>query len=154
MGDPPARPPTPIESDDSSAQSPAASKPVSLSKKYKSIRNRFREFFGVRIADIPSHERDVCDRYGERIIGMMLAGDLNPSTDDLKALYQTEETKKHARDWLTEASDIREYKGTMGFKSRSGFGDHRHRPDRLGNYSGISAGETTKQESQRRANSP
>ena len=33
-----------------------------------------------------------------------------PDTKDLQGLYQTEETKQHARDWLTEAADVREFK--------------------------------------------
>ena len=35
----------------------------------------------------------------------MLAGGFNQSTNDLRALYQTEQTRQHARDWLTERSD-------------------------------------------------
>lgn len=40
----------------------------------------------------------------------MLAGGFNPSTQDLQALYLNEETKKHARDWLTESADVREFR--------------------------------------------
>jgi hypothetical protein len=78
---------------------------------YKSIRTRFRRFFGVRIADsISEQERDTCDRYGEQTISTMLAGGFTPITIDLQRIYQTEETRKRARDWLTETADVREFK--------------------------------------------
>src|SRR5579859_1880427 len=78
---------------------------------FKNVTMRFRRFFGVRIAgSISDQERDTCERYGEQAISTMLAGGFNPSTTDLQALYETEETRKHARDWLTETADLCEYK--------------------------------------------
>ncbi len=41
---------------------------------------------------------------------MMLAGGLTPSTEDLKNLYQTEQSRRCARDWLTESADVREFR--------------------------------------------
>lgn len=66
---------------------------------------------GVRMAEnISDIERDTCDRYGEQVIATMLAGGLTPRPEDLAALYQTDETRNRARDWLTERADIRDWR--------------------------------------------
>jgi hypothetical protein len=62
----------------------------------------------VRKANIPKHERDTFERYGESIIGAILVGGLTPRAPDLQAVYQNEEIISHARDWLTERGDSRE----------------------------------------------
>jgi hypothetical protein len=67
--------------------------------------NIYRHFRVRKARGISETERDTCERYGEHVIGTMLAGGLTPSTDDLRALYQTEEARQHARDWLTEQTD-------------------------------------------------
>jgi len=41
---------------------------------------------------------------------MMLAGGFNPSTPDLQNVYQTDEKKLHARDWLTEQTGTRDWR--------------------------------------------
>jgi hypothetical protein len=68
---------------------------------YRKIRVR-------KAKNITENERDICERYGEQVIGMVLAGGYTPSTKDLQGLYQTEESRQHARDWLTERADYHE----------------------------------------------
>ena len=51
----------------------------------------------VRKANIPKHERDTFERYGESIIGAILVGGLTPRAPDLQAVYQNEEIISHAR---------------------------------------------------------
>lgn len=71
--------------------------------------NWISKFVRVRKAkDISEFERQTCERYGENVIGTMLAGGFTPSTDDLKALFLSEDTRQHARDWLTERNDFRD----------------------------------------------
>ncbi len=53
----------------------------------------------VRKANIPKHERDTFERYGESIIGAILVGGLTPRAPEIIS---------HARDWLTERGDSRE----------------------------------------------
>jgi hypothetical protein len=73
------------------------------------IKDRLRGFPNIRKAqNITETERDTCERYGEHVIGTMLASGLNPPSKDLVALNQTEETRQHARDWLTERADYRD----------------------------------------------
>jgi hypothetical protein len=73
------------------------------------VRDRLRGFPSIRRAiAITVNERDTCERYGEHVIGTMLAGGLTPKPSDLAALYQTDESREHARDWLTERADYRE----------------------------------------------
>jgi hypothetical protein len=82
-----------------------------LSNLFKNIRNKFRRLFGVRVADsVPTEIRDICDRYGEQVISTMLAGGFQPGAHELRRIFYQEDTRDHARDWLTEASDVREYK--------------------------------------------
>jgi len=68
------------------------------------------KFFDVRFMDVPDSVRDICNRYGPQVIGTMLAGGYNPSTPDLQAVYATNQTKLHARDWLTETTNIQDYR--------------------------------------------
>ncbi len=71
--------------------------------------SRLLKSFKIRRAkDISATERDTCERYGEHVIGTMLAGGFSPKPADLLGLYHTEETRQHARDWLTERADYRE----------------------------------------------
>ena len=68
------------------------------------------ELFGVRFMYVPDSVRETCDRYGEQVIGAMLAGGFNPPTADLQFVYQSEIRRQDARDWLTERNSIREYR--------------------------------------------
>jgi hypothetical protein len=73
------------------------------------IKDRLRGFPGVpRAKDITETERDTCERYGEHVIGTMLAGNVPPPSSDLQALFQIEEARQRARDWLTERAAYRE----------------------------------------------
>jgi hypothetical protein len=66
---------------------------------------------GVRFMDtVPKDVRETCDRYGPQVIGTMLAGGLTPASEDLQEIYQTRESRNHARDWLTETTDIQDYR--------------------------------------------
>jgi hypothetical protein len=65
------------------------------------VKDRLRGFPSVRRAKaLTPSERDTCERYGEYVIGTILAGGLT--------LHQTDESREHARDWLTERADYRE----------------------------------------------
>ena len=60
--------------------------------------------------NVPEEVRDVCDRYGEQVISNLLASGFAPSTEDLRSVFLNEMRRNDARDWLTEASDVREFK--------------------------------------------
>jgi hypothetical protein len=64
----------------------------------------------VRRADIPACERDIFERYGEPIIGSVLASGLQPHAPELQPLHGDPNAAivGHARDWLTERADSRE----------------------------------------------
>jgi hypothetical protein len=62
----------------------------------------------IREADILGNERDTFERYGEAVIGSVLAGGLTPRAPELRAIYHTEQTMKPAIDWLTERGDSHE----------------------------------------------
>lgn len=64
----------------------------------------------IRPAKIPQAERDLFERFGEFVIGSVLAGGFTPSHDDLIPLYQktNRAQQDYARDWLTERSDAHE----------------------------------------------
>jgi hypothetical protein len=62
----------------------------------------------IRKANIPDADRDVFERYGENVIGMVLAGGFAPAAGDLHRLYAEPAIKTHARDWLTERADAHE----------------------------------------------
>jgi hypothetical protein len=62
----------------------------------------------VRKADIPPAERDLFERYGERVISGILTGGFTPAATELIPLYQRDDVKAHARDWLTERDRLRE----------------------------------------------
>ena len=66
----------------------------------------------VRKARIPENERDLFERYGENVIGLVLAGGLGPAAPDLVPVYTNPAVKEHARDWLTERSDRHEARET------------------------------------------
>jgi hypothetical protein len=70
------------------------------------------QLFGVQFvnSNIPESLIETCDRYGEQVIGTMLAGGFNPSTSDLKAINASEIRRQDARDWLTERNSLREYR--------------------------------------------
>src|SRR5579859_5054845 len=81
-------------------------------RKYGRIRRWWmKEFFDVRFMDdVPESIRETCNRYGTQVIGKMLSEGFNPSTSDLQAIHRAEEARLQARDWLTETTDIQEYR--------------------------------------------
>jgi hypothetical protein len=62
----------------------------------------------LRKADIPKDLRDICARYGEDVIAMLLASGHNPRAKELQTIYQTDEAVEHARAWLAERSHSRQ----------------------------------------------
>ena len=48
-----------------------------------------RKVSNLAIANIPDADRDVFERYGENVIGMVLAGGFAPAAGDLHALCGT-----------------------------------------------------------------
>jgi hypothetical protein len=74
------------------------------------LTNRVKKWFlGFRIRkakDITDSERETCERYGEQVIGAMLASGMYPGTGELRLIHESEAAKIHARDWLTERADI------------------------------------------------
>jgi hypothetical protein len=58
----------------------------------------------VRKANIPQTDRDIFERFGEPVIGFVLAG----RSMELHAIYREPTKQDYARDWLTERSDLRE----------------------------------------------
>jgi hypothetical protein len=52
--------------------------------------------------------RDLFERYGEVVVGLVLAGGYNPAAEDLRGLYSSGELKKSAGDWLQERGDAHE----------------------------------------------
>jgi hypothetical protein len=101
--------PTPLEdsTEQESMPPPIPKKPMSW---VENTRRRFYKLIGLRLADIDDKVRDTCERYGEQVIGTMLAGGFTPSTPDLRTVYRTKESRLHARDWLTERSDIKDWR--------------------------------------------
>jgi hypothetical protein len=90
------------------------------------------KLFGVRFMDhVPGSVRETCERYGEQVIGTMLAGGFNPSTKDLQALYLSDETRLQTRDWLTERTDIQDYRERWILLRD--FGNYGYSFNRLGN---------------------
>jgi hypothetical protein len=72
--------------------------------------------FRVRKADIPPVERDLFERYGEQVIGLVLARGFTPAAPELQPLYQPPSPIQiHARDWLTQRSDEEEQHKTLTF---------------------------------------
>jgi hypothetical protein len=59
----------------------------------------------ARPANIPEQEQDIFERYGEHVIGSILAGGFNPAAQELQPLYSNQQMILHARDWLTECRD-------------------------------------------------
>ncbi len=70
------------------------------------------ELFGVRFMNpnVSASVIETCDRYGEQVIGIMLAGGFNPSTSDLQAINASPISRQDARDWLTERNSRQEYR--------------------------------------------
>jgi len=70
------------------------------------------ELFGVQFmnSNIPESVRETCQRYGEHVIGTMLAGGYKPSTSDLQEICGSEIRRIDARDWLTERNSLQEYR--------------------------------------------
>ena len=62
----------------------------------------------VRKAQIPPEVRDLFERHGENVIGMVLAGGFNPAAPDLQGIYRNETLKAFATQWLTERGDAHE----------------------------------------------
>lgn len=62
----------------------------------------------VRKAQIPKSDRDTFERFGESVIGGILAGGFNPRAAELQSIYADVKMQEHARDWLTERGDSHE----------------------------------------------
>jgi len=69
----------------------------------------------VRRAAIPESERDIFERYGEHVVGTVLAGGFTPAARELRPVYSDATVIDHARDWLTERSDLKERHETLLF---------------------------------------
>jgi hypothetical protein len=59
----------------------------------------------VRKANIPEIDRDIFERFGETVIGLVLSGGLTPRAAELVRVYQEIPKQQYARDWLTECRD-------------------------------------------------
>jgi len=62
----------------------------------------------VRKANISKEDRDLFERYGEAVIGSVLASGLHPRAPELMAIYAGVGKVEQARDWLTERADFHE----------------------------------------------
>lgn len=62
----------------------------------------------IRKANIPNNERDLLERYGENVVGMVLANSYTPAAGELYRLQGDQIMKANARDWLTERGDAHE----------------------------------------------
>jgi hypothetical protein len=106
----PATPEASPEKPEEAAQSPQSESIGSwVAKAWTLVRDRLQGFPSIRKAEqISGHDRETCARYGEHVIGTMLAGGLAPKSEDLLAIYQSETSRQSARDWLTERADYYE----------------------------------------------
>jgi len=59
----------------------------------------------VRKANVPKDVRDVCERIGETVIAMVLAGGLTPHGDERAKIHTYPVSRDHAGDWLIERGD-------------------------------------------------
>jgi hypothetical protein len=66
-------------------------------------------------AEIPSELEETCDRYGEGVIGMMLAMGFTPGPDELQDIYYSKEKVEQARVWLTNRSRSRQRRERITF---------------------------------------
>ncbi len=63
----------------------------------------------IRRASISKSSRDIFERFGEAVIGIVLAGNLQPRAPELQKLYgDMGPTLKDATAWLTERGDSQE----------------------------------------------
>lgn len=69
--------------------------------------NPMRWLRKARKANIPDELREICERYGEDVIGMVLASGHTPRAMDLQVIYHTDDTVESARVWLTQRSRSR-----------------------------------------------
>jgi hypothetical protein len=56
----------------------------------------------VRKADIPQADRELFERYGESVIGSIVAGGLSRGASDLAEVYKPGKIQDNARNWLAE----------------------------------------------------
>jgi hypothetical protein len=68
-----------------------------------------------RKAGIPPDLREICERYGEDVIGLTLASGHTPRAKELQTIYATDETVEHARTWLTERTRSRQRRERITF---------------------------------------
>ncbi len=61
-----------------------------------------------RKANIPPDLRNICERYGEDVIALVLASGHSPRAKELLTIYATDETVGCAAAWLTERSRARQ----------------------------------------------
>ena len=62
----------------------------------------------VRTAQISKEDRDLFERYGEAVIGSVLANLTTPTAPELRSINAGSGKVKEARDWLTECRDAHE----------------------------------------------
>lgn len=65
----------------------------------------------VRKANIPVEDRETFERFGEFVVGLVLAGGFTPSSKELQRYYHGDEKeikKTYARDWLAERITLHE----------------------------------------------
>jgi hypothetical protein len=68
-----------------------------------------------REANVPRDLREICERYGEDVIGLTLASGHTPRANELRTIYATDETVEHARTWLTERTRSRQRRDRITF---------------------------------------
>src|SRR5713226_8509824 len=70
-------------------------------------------FFCIRTANIPPTERDIFERFGVNVIGLVLSGGLHPAANEISDVYtRGTPTQGHAIKWMTEQFDLAERKET------------------------------------------
>ena len=63
-------------------------------------------------AEIPREIEQTCDRYGEEVIGMMLATGLTPRPEELQDIHYSKEKVEQARGWLTKRRSASRFEPT------------------------------------------
>lgn len=62
----------------------------------------------VRVANISREDRDLFERFGEAVVGTVVAGGFNPRHEELQKVYTDPTVLANAAAWLTERGDLRE----------------------------------------------
>jgi len=69
----------------------------------------------TRKAGVPPNLREICERYGEDVIGLTLASGHTPRAKELQTIYATDESVEHARTWLSECAKSRQLRERITF---------------------------------------